>query len=541
MLLRPYQREALKTLHHDLNTSDSPCLLRAITGAGKTCIVTQLVERYYNTTNRTFLILAHKAELVQQFRDSFAKFTNIPASNIGIACSGMGGKDITKRVTLGTIQTFANIESPHPISLLVIDEAHKISIGCSPISQYDQVIHRLNDLNPNLRILGVTSTDFRSSGYIWGTKHAPSSQVLFERKNYEITYEELKKEGYLVPLKGKVAYHETLARDLEQCNVNGDYVISELENTMTQVRHLDTAVHAIDLYCKPYTKICVFCVGIDHAEKMNDLLGEASTTIHSRLTPVERQLNMQDWVSGKKRFCTSVNVLNEGIDIPALEAIIMLRPTLSAGLYAQVIGRVLRPHPGKKHGFLLDLTLNVENHGTDLDRIKVTIPKSAQKIADKAAELCKLCPQCEKEVHVALRMCDCGFVWPESEYVAAEEIPELKDVSFEKAPPEWKMIENQVKVDHTARKTGKRLGRLILQGEGTAYKPDEYSAWFCFADNYTGNAVDLSRGKWEKISDAPFPTTVDEFLDAEVNQIYKILLDDNGDYPEIIDFEMVPF
>lgn len=542
MDLRPYQIDALKTIDQDLLLNDEPVLLQASCGAGKTVIICKLIERYFNTTNRTFLILAHKQELITQAYNSFEKFTNIPKSEIGVVCAGLSKKEFGRRITISTVQTYTHVESPHPCSLLVVDEVHKVSVGTG--SQYDQIINRLNALTPSLRILGVSATPSRlGHGFIYGDRHAPGKINLFKKLNFKIKYETLRDMGYLVPLKGKISTNESLTADLEQVNVNGDYVLQELGNTMSQARHLQTAVEAIHLYAQDYKKICCFCVTINHAEELQKLIGDEATMVHSHLTPMERFENMRAWKAGEKRIITSVAILAEGFDLPELDCLVMVRPTMSSSLYLQAIGRVLRTHPSKGHGFILDLTNNTSYFGTDLDRIKVTIPKSVQKVVEKAAEMIKLCPQCEKEVHVALRMCDCGFVWPESEYEVAEEIPGLKDVSFEKVPPEWKHIENQERIDHTAKKSGKRLGRLILQGEGTAYKPDEYSVWFCFADNYGGFAVESSRKKWEKISDDPFPSTVGEFLDAEINQIDKILLDGSGEYPEIIDYQIlsVPF
>jgi len=117
----------------------------------------------------------------------------------------------------------------------------------------------------------------------------------------------------------------------------------------------------------------------------------------------------------------------------------------------------------------------------------------------------------------------------------------MVDVSFKKKPPKWIEIETQLKTEHTARKSGKRLGRVILTAGGNAYKPDEYSIWFCLADEYDGYAVEKAQINWDKISLEPFPQSVDEFLHAGIEQVSEILVDDNGDYPEIKDIKILPF
>jgi len=540
IILRNYQKDALKQVYSDLNQDDNPVLLSAIMGAGKTIMTCKLIERYFNNTNRTFLILAHKQELVQQFHKAFLHATNIPKQDIGICCSGLGEKVVKKRVTIGTIQTYFNVKFPIPISLLVIDECHKISVGTE--SQYDVIINRLNALSPTMRILGLTATPSRlGHGYIYGDKHRPGRINLFSKINHKIEYETLKNQGHLVPLRGKVATHKTLQQDLDRVNVSGDYTLQELGDVMSQQRHIDTAVEAIKQYCQPYSTICVFCCTISHAEMLNDLLGEESTTVHSQLTPMERFTNMEDWKSGRKRIITSIMILSEGFDFPSLDCLVMVRPTLSSVLFMQSVGRVLRTNPGKDHGFLLDLTANTEYFGTNLDNIKVSVPKGVQKLIDQNQELVKLCPQCEKEVHVALRRCDCGYQWPEAEFEIACSVPEMKDVDFKKKPPEWIEIETQLKTEHTGRKSGKRLGRVILTAGGNAYKPDEYSIWFCLADEYYGKAVQKAQINWDKISLEPFPQSVDEFLRANIEQVSEILIDDNGDYPEIKDIKILPF
>lgn len=539
--LREYQKEALKQVYDDLNQDDNPVLLQAIMGAGKSIMACRLVERFYNTTNRTFLILSHKREITQQFYETFLKATNIPKNDIGICCSGLGSKEIKKRVTVGTIQTYFNVKFPVPVSLLILDECHKVSVDTG--SQYDTIINRLNALSPTMRILGLTATPSRlGHGYIYGDKHRPGRYNLFPKVNHKIEYETLKNQGHLVELRGKVATHKTLQQDLDRVQISGDYTLQELGDVMSQQRHIETAVDAIEQYCQPYKKICVFCCTISHAEKLNELLGDESTTVHSQLTSMDRFSNMEDWKSGRKRIITSVMILSEGFDLPALDCLVMVRPTLSSVLFMQSVGRVLRTHPSKDHGFLLDLTPNTEYFGTNLDRIKVSVPKGVQNLIDQKQELIKLCPQCEKEVHVALRICDCGYQWPEAEFEVAYQIPDMIDVAFEKKPPEWIELESQFKTEHTARKSGKRLGRVILTAGGNAYKPDEYSMWFCLADEYEGfAAVQKAEIDWKKISSDPFPQSVDEFLNADIEQIAKILVDDNGDYPEILKVACVPF
>ncbi len=539
--LRNYQKKALDVIDHDLKKNDDPVLLQAIMGAGKTVIVARLINKYWFTTDMKFVILAHKQELVRQFLKTFKNMTDIPLSDVGICCSGLESPLINKRLTIGTIQTFSNyIDKYKGCSLLVIDEAHRISIGTN--SQYDKTINKLNSKNKNMRILGITATPSRlGHGFIYGKKCRPGNVNLFRRCNYNIKYSNLKNKGYLVSLKGIVATNKNLTSDLAGIRTNGDYVLDQLGEIMSRERHLQTAVEAIRRYTENYKKICIFCCTIDHADQLNSLLGDEATIVHSQLTALQRYANMQAWVRGKKRIMVSVNILIEGFDFPELDCLVMARPTLSSALFLQAVGRVLRPSKEKNHGLLIDLTDNTGRFGTNLDKIKVDVPRAVEKQIKKEQDLIKLCPQCEKEVHITRHVCDCGFAWPATECVIAENVPNMVNVNFEPSPPEWHDVTGMSASIHTSKKTDKELGKITFEYGLNMYRPNVISMFFCLPDNYSGYAVERSREKWPEISDDPFPDTCEKFFDSSFYQPVRILIDMNGEYPEIKQLKMTPF
>ena len=539
--LRPYQIATLNIIDRDLKIMPE-VLIQGITGCGKTVIFSKLVNRYYKETDRVFLILVHKQEIVQQIYNTLQTQTEVHFKDLGICCAGIGNKTIDRRVTVASIQSFVNVKKDYSYADLVIcDEAHKIDISTD--SQYKQVFDYLRLQRPDCRILGFTSTPSRlGHGYIYGNKCKPGSINIFPQLNHSISYETLKEQGHLVELKGVIASHESIEKDLAGVSTNGDYVITQIGEIMTKERHLQTAVEAIEKYCQGYNKICIFCCTIEHAEQLQELIGEDATIVHSQLSKIERLKNMNDWESGQKRIICSIGILTEGVDIPALDCLVFVRPTLSSTLWLQAIGRVLRTCEGKDHGFLVDLTDNANRFGFDIDNVKVTVPKTVEAIEKKEQELIKICPECEAECHMSLREClDCGFQWPEQECVIAEALPNMKEVVFKKSPPKWYDIEEWCKTTHTSRKTKKELGRLIFKYWRTEYKEEEVSMWFCLPDNYTGFAVDQAIKKWGEISNDPFPQTVKEFDEAEIRTPYKICIDENDNYPQIIDTEFIPF
>ena len=538
MNLRQYQIDALNVIHEDLKT-EPIVLFQAIMGAGKTVTLCRLINRYWFESDKRFLILAHKKELVQQFFDTFKDMTDIPVFDIGVCCAGLGERVLGKRLTIGTIQTFVNVAKDYPgCDLLIIDEAHRISVGTD--SQYDQTINILKNKSPNMRLIGCTATVGRlGHGYIYGEKCRKGATNLFPRLNYQIKYSTLLELGYLCELRGKISNAESLESDLSNLDTTGgDYVLDKLGEIMSHEIHLRTAVQAINEHCADYKMICCFCCTIDHAERLQDLIGEECTIIHSQLSPLQRQINMADWTSGRKRICTSINILSEGVDIPSLQCLVMVRPTLSSTLFLQSVGRVLRIHSSKDHGFLLDLSGNSARFGTDLDNVKIGIPKAVAKDILEQDKLIKLCPMCEREVFVSLRVCPhCGFEWPAAEIIEANHVPVLKEITFkpkEKLPPQWYDVHDMYVDIHESRKNGKFLGRVEF--ECGLFRA---SLWLCFSDFYSGYAVEKAEQKWEMlVGYIPFPNNVQEFAECQtIVKPKRILVTVDTEYPDILDYE----
>ena len=531
--LRPYQIDALNIIHEDLKT-EPEVLFQAIMGAGKTVTIARLINRYWFETDRRFLILAHKQELVEQFFNAFKTKTDISPYEIGVCCAGLNQKDLQKRLTIGSVQTFCNVVNDYPgADLLAIDECHRVSVGKD--SQYDQVINSLRSKVPNMRILGCTATVGRlGHGYIYGDRHVKGGKNLFPRLNHQIKYQTLLDQGYLCKMKGLIAHADSLTADLETVEVNGDYVLNRLGEVMSKQIHLSTAVDAIREHCKDFNMICVFCCTIDHAERLRALLGDEATTIHSQLSPLEREINMQSWLSGKTRICTSVNILTEGIDIPQLDCLAMARPTLSSTLFLQAVGRLLRLYPGKDYGFLLDLTDNTARFGTDLDNVKVAIPQSVKSAIEKD-RLSKICPSCEREVFVSFRTCPhCKFEWPVEEIIEANQVPDLKEVSFKKADPVWMGVIDMRLNMHESKKSKKYLGKVSFYTDNYYAKP--IIMWFCMPDFYSGYAVEAARKKWEMLMPSEaLPETVDDFVKYQVPMPEAILVDITQEWPEVLD------
>ncbi len=530
--LRKYQIDALNALDSEFQQS-KVALLHAIMGSGKTVSAVRLINSYYKSRPHfRFVILAHKQELVEQFHKTFLGKSDIPDSDIGICCAGLGKAETKKRVTIATIQSYQKKEAH--TDLLVVDEVHRCGWGNN--SQYHNSISFLWEINPDMRVLGLTATPFRlGHGYIYGSNCKVGSFNLFPHVTHQIKYAELLAQGYLVPLIGKAELSDAMKRDIKGVTVRGDFLLSDLGDMMSRPIHISTAKQAIDIHCVGYRCICVFACTISHAEALVDAIGEEATIVHSRLSPQARKDNLDKWKSGKARIMVSINILVDGFDFPPMDCLVFARPTMSSALYLQALGRVLRASPNKEHALVVDLTDNTARFGTDIDRVRVSIPKCIEE--QNKRENVKTCPECGANVHTALRVCDCGYPWEYAPQKIAGDLPDLQSVSYAGAIPEWQAVTGFRCVSHTSKDTNKQLGRIILE-YGENYTPQTVSIWLCFADYYSGGAVKGAFQKWQKLSDEPFPQTVGEFmfLHKSIVPPSEVLVEKTGKWANAIAF-----
>jgi len=241
-----------------------------------------------------------------------------------------------------------------------------------------------------------------------------------------------------------------------------------------------------------------------------------------------------------------VNILAEGFDFPKLDCLVFARPTLSPVLFLQAIGRVLRIHDDKTHGFLLDLTDNTKRFGTDLDNVRIHIPKKVLKKELEENENYKICPGCDALIFKSLLICNkCGFEWKAADILEANFVPEMSDVTFQKIEPEWHTVKDMTIDVHSA-KSGKELCFVRFYYGRNIFKKEQATIWFCLPDYYSGYPITKAKKWWKILSlSDDLPETVDDFM-HQSNNILKpmdILIDDNDKYPEIIDvrWDIIPF
>lgn len=373
--LRPYQSDAVKAVIHYFrqnvsnfpHQNSAPAVIVLPTGAGKSLVIAELAR----LAKGRVLVLAHVKELVEQ---NHAKYESYQL-RAAIFAAGLGRKESDQHVVFASIQSVSkNLAAfEQQFSLLVIDECHRVSDKKE--SSYQKVIEHLIDLNPNLKILGLTATPYRlGMGWIYQyhTKGAVRSEEprFFRDCIFELPISYLLDEGFLTP--ARVLDTPILSYDFSQLKptITGRYKESELDTVIEQSkRATPQIVQQIISLSTNKRGVMIFAATVRHAQEIQQLLHshpslqqvkyqQHSALIIGETPPKERTRIINDFKQQKIKFLVNVSVLTTGFDAPHVDLIAILRPTESISLYQQIIGRGLRLFEGKTECLILDYAGN---------------------------------------------------------------------------------------------------------------------------------------------------------------------------------------
>lgn len=520
--LRPYQ---IRTLDHAWEALQVQLnvLISAPCAAGKTILFSKIVQRLLRE-NPAFrcLILTDREILVTQSRDKLASVAPELSADIGIVCSSVAtDKELHKRVTIASRQTLINhLDRFEPVQLAIVDECHLMAVPNEQKELPDQfavIVARLREYNPRMRLVGCTASPYRlGTGYIYGSNNREGSCPYFDQVDAEITTKELLAEGFIAPLVGRVKTGDNFINDLQGVAITGgEYNLGQLSSLMCKEVHVQSCIDAWKEYASDRKKTLVFCTTIKHAETVAEAFtsqGIPAYAIHSKLSPVEESARMAALATGSAKVFTSVAKLTTGMDVVDLDCGIMARPTKSTALYKQMVGRFQRLAPEKDDALILDLVGCTKEFGTDMDNLKVQIPRGS----GEGDAPYKICPGenadgtvCGQSVHASLMYCPfCGFAFPRTEEIDAK-LGKLEKVTFNKQPEPEAYYVQSVKYDiHESRNSGKYLIKVT-------YSCGPFSTLYeyvCLPDFYSGYAVEKARQWWDDRSEEPFPDSVEEFM-----------------------------
>lgn len=439
--LRAYQREACDAVRTYWADGGGNPLVDLATGLGKSVVIADLtrslIEEYRDLR---VLMLVHVRELVEQNFKAMLRLWPGSTDKVGINSAGLGRRDQRSQILFASIQSvYKQARQLGPRDLVLIDEVHLVPKAGD--GMYRTLIERLRDTVPDLRVAGFTATPFRlDSGRL-----THGDDRLFDDIVYSYGIGPGIADGWLSTLVSKAS-----ATEIDVSSVakrGGEFIPGALEAAADIDRITLAATAEIVERGVDRRSWLVFCAGVKHAFHVRDALrarGVHAETVTGETPPAERNRLIRDFREGRLRCLTNAQVLTTGFDAPGTDLVVFLRPTLSTGLYLQMIGRGVRNAPGKKNALVLDFAGNVRRHGP-VDAVQEPDRRrKGQDFGDEEMKTtidsvrAKVCPDCESMMPLNAIACTvCGHEWPREvkpkHQAAADDTPIL---STEKAEPE---------------------------------------------------------------------------------------------------------
>lgn len=407
-MLRDYQKEIVAEV---LSLRDNT-LIQADTGAGKTRILAATAKQYTHV-----LLIAHRNSLVSQLSLEFAK--------AGLYHGMLAAKTTTRRAELlhrrylgkSVLSKQAHRFVCSVDTVISKAKRSKLTIDCNEkwLIIVDEAHHmieenkwgKLCEIFKNSRIVGATATPCRLDGVLLKRGKGGCFDTLVQAKSLkENSIDTLINRGFISAFK---CYGIEPRFDISALKIGKhDYTSqSLLQETEKHVQSM--AGDAVKHYKRLARdkQAVAFCVSIDVAEFTAASFknaGIAAAAIHSKMSRTLIDHIFDLFESKQIQVLCNVDMTGEGVDIPAIECLIMLRKTASLTLYRQWVGRSLRPCTGKEFAVIIDHADNIKKHGLpdrhiewSLNRVPAE-QKSNLVACKKCSTLVKawvdICPEC---------------------------------------------------------------------------------------------------------------------------------------------------
>jgi DNA repair protein RadD len=436
--LRPYQVAVVDEVRARAVEGHKKILVVAPTGAGKGTLAAHFIEAARGLGRRS-LFVAHRRELLKQLHD------RVPWAGYIAA-----GKEPSPAALcqVASVPTLARREKP-AADLVVVDEAHHL-----PSESWSKVVAEY----PDATVLGFTATPIRLDRRGLGDHFT----ALVEAARPD----QLIADGFLSPF-------EAFAFDAPQLHDvgtrAGDFKSNDLALACNTSILVGNAVNEYVEHARGRRAIA-FAVNIEHSMRICGEFqdqGVRAQHVDGETPETEREKALEDFEAGRLDVIVNVGLFTEGLDVPAAEVCLMLRPTMSEGMCLQMMGRVLRPMPGKT-ALILDCAGNLLRHGLPDERREWSLQSTPKRVAELHS--CPFCRQVFGRLEDNGSCPKCGeIIAPprevreenerrkkeqlEGERINAERIKELRR-QRDAAVPESKKIAYYLQLQRDARQKG---------------------------------------------------------------------------------------
>lgn len=570
--LRKYQTEAVDALYHywsvgNIDDLDAGYIGNALldlgTGLGKSLIIAEVVRTLIEDYPGSRVLMAvHIRELIEQNYKQLMALWPEAREITGVYSAGMGLREHGDRITYGGIQSIFDKPEIDEYDLLIVDEAHRIPKD--GFGRYLTLIKRLKQSRPHMRIVGLTATPYRlDSGRL-----DQGRDRLFHQIVYSYGLGPGIADGWLSSLRSRSG---VAAGQIDVSGVKktgGEFNSGQLEAAALRTGVVQAACADIVRKAKggepikPGSEIIeparkswlLFATGIDHAHAIaGELrrLGVNVATIFGDTPKAERDHVIGTFRRGELTALINVGVLTEGFDAPGVDLICLLRPTLSTGLYVQMVGRGVRKAPGKGDCLVLDYAGNVKRHGP-VDDVRENIQGQVH---------ARECPECHTLNKKTAKFCaHCGYEWPEPKTAEPRERTikheakpeqEISILSGRTLPPGYEApIDVKVSAWSCARWASRNAGSPDTLRVAYSANYKIYFEWVCFGhpkNSYPRNkAVDwwrqaitaggALRGALTEERSRDCPTSIDEAIQrwSELTMPATIRVRKEGQYFKVV-------
>lgn len=338
------QKEALKNLQKLRLLRETKGLIISATGTGKTYLAALDVKNY---NPKRFLFVAHREQILKKSLDSFHKVLGgDKKTNYGILSGNT--KNTDTKYLFATVQTLSKAENLNQFKrdefdYILIDEAHHVG---------SKIYGKLLDYFTPDFLLGMTATPERSD-----------DKNIYELFDYNVPYEirlqEALEEEMLVPFHYIGVSDYTYNGEVIDDNTNLKYLVSEerVKYVVEQSKYYGydgDVLHGL-----------VFVSRKEEADEIAKLLtknGYPSQMLSGEDSQEQREQAIEKLKNGELTYLVTVDIFNEGIDIPFINQVIMMRKTESVIVFVQQLGRGLRKAQGKEYLTVIDFIGNYKNN-----------------------------------------------------------------------------------------------------------------------------------------------------------------------------------
>jgi superfamily II DNA or RNA helicase len=406
--LRDYQQRTIGPLRAAL-ARDRRVVYVSPTGSGKGFLLAWLAA----AKQKRVLIVVHRRELVAQTAKALAEHQLA----VGIIAAGHAERpefavQIAMVSTLTRPERLARWAGWDP-ALMLFDESHHL---------ITKSWGRLIKVFPHAYLIGFTATPLRLDGKGLGR--------IFKDMVVGATVKELIADGYLSPV-----VHFAPPSQLDLANIKtiaGDFDAEEAAERMRRARLAGDAIQHYQnhIHGPAIAYACTIAHSRELAAEFCDA-GIRAVHVDAGTKEADRAVAVAGLGNGEVDIIFNVGLFTEGLDVPVLAGVLLLRPTKSLSLYLQMCGRALRVAPGKDHAVILDHAKNVFEHGmVDDDQVWSLADRSKRK-AKKTGPVVRKCPSCAAIIPAAARIC------PHCDAVLVPElvIPDFADGELQPVDP----------------------------------------------------------------------------------------------------------